>query len=451
MALCTMRLNVESVLRQFNSNQLMGASDSANSDYIGPLRRCGEALLSTIPIVCDEAHCLAEACLSQAVEGLIDAIVGRAQKKHVTSASKLPSWCCDSKDPPAAKEIDTTSVTDAVKAYCEALQQTFAVTEARSLRPPQKGLSARLPSHLRETTVEIERLVARIRASLSCGGGANWLSPASLLDSVRQELDRLTAQAEAADLSPHSHATTSHQLRVVADDVLKAAKVLIDREVANVASGSPPVPNVTKAATPMKRANSGHYSGLEEARIVNVPRPGSTTPPAPRKMAMATATPLKKRLNSGAEDIYAPAPSERTTKSAACTTPLREGRATRRSRSEGKVSPVTPVKVVKAGKDTNVKRKVTFNEPKWAEAATNRERKELDDLDKQLDKLDQQLASIAAVKTGASDGKIQTGAPIVFPVKQASVQAGDPLGDPQYSNKVAAVVSLKGILSNWFF
>merc|ERR1719387_167036 len=120
MALCTMRLNVESVLRQFNSNQFMGASGSANSDYIGPLRRCGEALLSTIPIVCDEAHCLAEACLSQAVEGLIDAIIGRAQKKHVTSASKLPSWCCDSKDPPAAKEIDTTSVTDAVKAYCEA-------------------------------------------------------------------------------------------------------------------------------------------------------------------------------------------------------------------------------------------------------------------------------------------------------------------------------------------
>merc|ERR1711871_968104 len=81
MALCAMRLKVEAVLRAAQAmNDSLNGSSSKQGDCVSQLSKLGAALLATIPIVCDETHCLAEACLSQAVEGLIEAVIGMTQK-----------------------------------------------------------------------------------------------------------------------------------------------------------------------------------------------------------------------------------------------------------------------------------------------------------------------------------------------------------------------------------
>lgn len=393
MALCAMRLKVEAVLRAAQAmNDSLNGSSSKQGDCVSQLSKLGAALLATIPIVCDEAHCLAETCLSQAVEGLIEAVISVTHKKHVTSASKLPSWCSEASDVQTVR-ADSSTVTEGVTAYCEALHKAFAVSEPRALRPPPKSLSSKLPSHLRETVVEIDRVVARIRASLSCGGGANWLSPDALLSNIRQELDRLVAQTEAADQSCINHASAAQELRMAVDRTYKAVQLLVTRESASPSPSTPKCPNRKPAASP-KRSPSP-----------SVTKKPVTTPRPPRSASTTRTRPCvgPPRLP---DDVDAPIPSERSSLG--------------RERSKGNLHPSKGVRFAEVGtpKGPDHPRSVK-SAPVTPELVT---------------RVQQWQVTNPIVDTGDVG-------------KEVAVQAGH----PQHSDKVAAVVSLKGVLSNWFF
>merc|ERR1719421_2346255 len=175
----------------------------------------------------------AEASLCQAVEDLISIIDTTSNMTAGHSGNgELPSWCCakfPNTDSNAPHSLHLQmQLGETMTNYYEALRGTFSVKEPRGLRAPPRVLTAPFPAHLQDTTVEIGRILARIRAVLSCSRGTAD-DVGGLLQMLHQETSRLIAQAEAADESLSSSSTAGKPMRTAAKSALEAAEHFVSR------------------------------------------------------------------------------------------------------------------------------------------------------------------------------------------------------------------------------